>query len=818
MIKIMFKPFFKRYAGLFVSMVFVSMLSIAMLCAFASTLFHLQSEFKRYLKEYENVDAIFKTMVVERDTIVGVEQVEGVAQVDYRLTLDIRMVNSKGRVITTRAYTFNEEDNQVFKRYIVEQTERKVDAVNVSIIRKFAENNDLKLGDEIKIGYFKSYIPLYINEIIETPEAIQSRANDYVWSDNSDFGYIYINETELDKTLEKLADLIDEKINESEEYAAYYQTAVAIIGSDLPDLADKYLIGNDFASKCTNQILIEAKDGYSQEQVVENVNAYLEAQGIEVKEKSEASKLLYILYLENCIKQLRTASIFLPVFFYFVTMIVIGLFINQMITAMTKEIGVMMSIGVGFRDISALFFMFTFLMSALSGALGVGLALLVNSQLIVVMRDTYSMPTLPVGLEVGICIGACLALIAFSEITTLISCRGILRITPKDATISNEAKRKPLPKWLSNFIDKAPMNTKLGVNSIAQNFKRFFVSTFSIFASFVIIIISLSFFAAKTRMVNQSVDIRPQYDGQIYYANQITEEEAEALASKEFITKMENCYYTYVEATKGNRKTYLECLAIDETSQNNMVNIPDAHARKFLSIPRNGIILPKTLAKELKVRKGDTIRVNGVDVLVVDISNQYFHPITYLSKHQLSQITDQYVSSVLFNTNDENAVLDYLDEETSGTLTVFTRNLSKDIHGIFDALNIFIYVMVGFSFGMGLIILVIMSQNALMEQKRQLTILRAIGFTIRNVSDVWTLQSVAQLVLASIFAIPTGYYISVLLFKVCSSPTQTYPSVFSIPAVSIAFGFILLIILLTHLFSMFSIKRWNIADNTRSRE
>ena len=64
MIKIMFKPFFKRYAGLFVSMVFVSVLSIGMLCAFASTLFHLQTEFKGYLKEYESVDAIFKTSLV----------------------------------------------------------------------------------------------------------------------------------------------------------------------------------------------------------------------------------------------------------------------------------------------------------------------------------------------------------------------------------------------------------------------------------------------------------------------------------------------------------------------------------------------------------------------------------------------------------------------------------------------------------------------------------------------------------------------------------------------------------------------------------
>ena len=818
MIKIMFKPFFKKYVGLFVSMVFVSMLSIAMLCAFASTLFNLQGEYKRYLDEYENVDAVFKTNLITRATLSDIETVEGVERVDYRLTLDSRMVNASDRILTSRLFTFNENENQIFKRYILEKIDKKEDVVNVSIVRRFAENNNLKLGDEIKVGYFKTYISLYINEIIETPEGIQARANDYVWSDATDFGYIYISETELDKALMELAEMIDEKVRNDEDYARYYNAAIAITGIDIPDLADRILIGNDYGSKYSNQLLIQAKDGYSEEEVLENVNTYLEEKGVEVKSKSVAHKLFYILYLENCIKQLRVASIFLPLFFYFVTMIVIGLFINQIITSMTKEIGVMMSVGVGYRDISSLFLLFTLLMSIVASIIGLGCGMLLNIRLILSMRVVYSMPTLPMTLNFGFSIGACLILVLFSEITTLISCRGILRITPKDATISNEAKRKPLPKWLSRFIDKAPMNTKLGVNSIAQNFKRFFVSTFSIFASFVIILITLTFFASKTRLVNQSVNTRPQYDGQIYYANLASDDEVNELANIDAITKLENCYYTYVEATKDGKSVYLECLAIDEESQNNFVNIPDSKARKTLKIEKEGIILPTSIAKELKAKKGDYISINGNNVKVIALSNQYFHPITYLSKYQLNVLTDQYVTSILFDTNNEDAVLDYLDEKAAGTLTVFTRNLSKDIHSVFDSINVFIYIMVGFSFGMGLIILAIMSQNALMEQKRQLTILRAIGFTIKNVSDVWTLQSVSELLLASIFAIPVGYYVAIILFKKSSSAAQSYPTVFSIPAVIITFAFILLIIVLTHIFAMISIKRWNIADNTRSRE
>ena len=115
-------------------------------------------------------------------------------------------------------------------------------------------------------------------------------------------------------------------------------------------------------------------------------------------------------------------------------------------------------------------------------------------------------------------------------------------------------------------------------------------------------------------------------------------------------------------------------------------------------------------------------------------------------------------------------------------------------------------------------ILAIMSQNALMEQKRQLSVLRAVGFTVKNISDIWTLQSVGQFIVSALFAIPAGVLASVILFKLCSSPSQIYPFLFDPKVVLFAMAFILLIIIGCHLFAMVSIKRWNLADETRSRE
>ena len=818
MIKILFKPFFKKYVGLFISMVFISLLSIALLSAFASTISNLTTTYKNYLEEYGKVDGVFKTALATREELNDLKDVEGVDEIDFRLTLDSRLLKDDGRSITSRIITFSETENNIFDRYILEKIPRKENAINVSVVRKFALNNNLAVGDSIKVGYFKTYISLYINEIIETPESIQSRANDYVWSDGTDFGYIYISETELDKVLHDLAEAIDYKLNNDPEYQEYYNNIKEITGLDIPDLTDKEFIGENFASRFANQILVKAKDGYSEADVVKNVNDYLRNKEIQVKQSSEAHQLFYILYLENCIRQLRIASIFLPTFFYLVTMVIIILFMNQIVKSMTRDIGVMMAIGVGFSDIRSLFLFFTLLMGIVSSILGVVLGGYLLGMLTNVMRQVYSMPTLPKTLNIPFTIGACIGLLAFAELATLISCRGILRITPKDATISNEAKRKPIPASVSRMIEKAPMAIKLGINSIFQNMRRFLVSVFSIFAAFIIIILSLFFYVSKTELMDQSIKRRLNFDVQVYFTEKVSEETKENVKSLEYVTAFEDCYYTYIEAEKDGKKIYLECLAYDENTTNDLVKIPDKKGLGEQKLTSGGIIIPKTAAKALKVKENDVIKMNGCDVKILAISNEYFHPITYLSKSEMERIGADYVSSFLLNVNDENAVLQYFDDESIGTLSVFTRNLGADIHGIFNSIDVFIYIMIAFSLGMAFIILVIMSQNALMEQQRQITVYRAIGFRIINVSNLWTLQSVSQLILSTIMGIPAGCLVSVILFSLCSSDNQTYPFIFSFKYTVYAFLFILVIIVVTHLIAMISIRRWNIADNTRSRE
>lgn len=817
MIRTMLKPFFKRFAGLFISMTFISMLSIGLLCAFASTIYNLKSTFVTYLQENGNVNAVASIGFFEIEGLKDITSVDGVEKAEYRITFDAHLKKDDGRTITSRIFTTKDDESSIMKLYVLEKAEIYPDKVNVAVVRKFAENNGFKIGDKIGIGYFGLFVDCYINEIVETPEAIQARANNYVWSDNTDFGYIYINESQFDVLAKNLADKLEEVINSDETIRGYYEEFIKETGLTIQDCLS--YLADEFTKNATNQILVTASYGYTEEQVAENVKNYLENKSVQVSSVTENHKMFYYMYIENAIRQLQIAAIFLPVFFYAVTMIVIGLFINQIIKEMTPQIGVMMSIGVGKWDIISIFIVFTLLMSVLSAILGTIVGVVLNRMLAGVMITVYSMPTIPYTVQPLIAVLSVLTLMIFAMVTTVISCKQIFNITPKDATISNEAKRKRLSPKLEALIDRAPMNIKLGVNSIAQNPRRFFVSVFSIFAAFVIIVLSCFFYVSKSELMAQTVDRRLSFDVQVYMTSVSDKETIDEIAEKPFVTDFIDCYYTYVEVTdeNGNNKTYLECLAYDENIENNLVKIPSENGRGNLKIQKDGLILPKSTAEVLGVNKGDKVIVNGVSVTVNEISFQYFHPITYLSKTQLGLFETSYVSSFLVNVNDEDAFLSYMSDENAA-LSVFTSKLSKDIHGVFNSIDVFIYIMIGFSLAMAFIILSIMSQNALLEQKRQISVLRLIGFTIKDVSNLWTIQSVSQLILSSLLAIPVGALASSILFGMCSSATQVYPFVFSLPVVGFAFGFVFLIILASHIISMATIKKWNLADNTRSRE
>ena len=309
------------------------------------------------------------------------------------------------------------------------------------------------------------------------------------------------------------------------------------------------------------------------------------------------------------------------------------------------------------------------------------------------------------------------------------------------------------------------------------------------------------------------------YDCQVYLNNNDDEDLVNYIKNEECVTKFLDCYYSYLEVKTNNGQShYLECLAFNPNENDGMVNIPDIKGTNYISLQEEGIIIPKSYAKKMNVNQGDNIYINDVEVKVTGISNQYFHPMTYLSKTQFDALSVSYVSSLFINTNDEVKLSQILNSKTSQSLLVFTPSLRNYLHRVFDTLDVFLIIMSIFSLSITLVILFVMNKNALIEQIYQLSLYRAIGFKLSTISKIFIFQHLIQFIIATIIAIPLSILSSNILFNLASSERQTYPFIFSFPIVLLALAFVILVIAICHIFAMYRIKKLDIANNLRSSE
>ncbi|MBQ7243947.1 MAG: ABC transporter permease [Bacilli bacterium] len=846
MVRKLLWPLFKRFKGLFFSMCFSGMLALGLLIAFTNSYLNLTLTYPKYFDEYGSptvlVDTDYRDASAELADIRGLD---GVEAAEARLSFDCHLRRQDEREVTSRLFTYSVESplNKLYvkeslsaeelsaMRSQYESIQNPEDILNfesvmwVSIDATFARNNSIKLGDTVQIGLLDTYLPVKVGKLILSPETIYIRVQDYIWSDSIDFGFVYIEKEATAAFLSTLANQVDKRMKEDVLFKLKVELMMKSFGEHFPSVEElkEYETAKDLVNRYGNQMSVLSTK--PTEEAKKQVTDYYDSKGIGIKDVHTRDTLVSYNYITEASRQLQVAAIFIPVFFYGITMFVIILFIQQMIRSMTSDIGVMMSVGVSGRQITGVLSLFVFIMSLVSTALGLGFAAALMNVVQSNFIRVYHIPYMITGVNPIMLLGGLLSLILIGQIAVLIASRTIYRITPKDAMISNESKRKPLPKAVQKLIDKSPSTIRLGLNSILQNFRRFFVSVFSIFAALTMSLSVTMFVDAKNELMHQTLDLRLTYDCQVYMASKLSDETLAELKGASYIKTLPsgkkaigNGYFTYLEISNGDKKLQRQTVALDIDTPEDLLFIPDISGKRDIEIDPEGIILDKRTAEELRVSIGDNVQIQGIYVPVANISNQYFNMTEYVSSSTLTRLGADAGSTLYINTSDENALLSFLAAHEEQSITIFSKALRQDLTERLSAINLFSYVLVPFSMAMGLLILSIMTQNALLEQKRALSVMRAVGFRTIDVSNVWMIQSFLQLLISNLFAVPTAIFTSRFLFGLASSSRQVYPFVFNPASLTVVFFFVLAVIGFAHLFAMISISRWNLADNTRSRE
>ena len=104
------------------------------------------------------------------------------------------------------------------------------------------------------------------------------------------------------------------------------------------------------------------------------------------------------------------------------------------------------------------------------------------------------------------------------------------------------------------------------------------------------------------------------------------------------------------------------------------------------------------------------------------------------------------------------------------------------------------------------------------EQKKNISIMMSLGYTKSGVSLILLIQTLLHILIGLIFGIPVGILSSKLAVRLTSNATETFPFINLATNYFIAIGLILAFILVSYLVALYKMKKWNLAENTKSRE
>lgn len=566
-----------------------------------------------------------------------------------------------------------------------------------------------------------------------------------------------------------------------------------------------------------NQFLVYFKDGTDSDAALKKLEDILADEEIEVKKSYTYEESAVRKRINDNLKTIETLSILTPSIFFLIILIVVFLFMSLIIKQSRREIGILRALGFTKGNIRALYCSVNVVTSLLAIVLGTVMGSVLMLCVGVYYRDFFPLAEFTYRPNFLMYVLSGVLTIVVGLISTIISTGSISKIMPSEAMSRPAPETAAVPRLLERLIAKASPMTKFSITTLFRNKMRFVFSVICIAASVMMIFASFAFITSKNYMLQQLYDDRIRYDCQIYFKKEPDENVMKELNDLSYVSDVQRLpfYQSEIEFSGKSKKAVINAAEMDTK----LIGIYDS-SQKRLAVPANGIILEKHLAQELGAGKGDTVTVNGKELIVADISDQSIARFQYVSYQTGKTLGEATIGSVICNISeeDEQKLVSYLTKNENYLYSVFTRLALQGNEKTFKTYDLAAWIIIGFAIIIGLIIVINTAQTNLLEKKRELCVLRTIGFQHREVSRKWFVQSLLQFVFSCIIGLPSGIIIAKMILQKLGNDTREY--VFAnhfteyLLTVLLVFGYVVV----SHLIAMRSMKKWDLVESVKDKE
>lgn len=627
---------------------------------------------------------------------------------------------------------------------------------------------------------------------------------------------------EIDRQLAEAEEQLEEAREELAEGESTYSQSLADARLEFASLEDELAAayeeleeGQGYEDLC-NQFLIWFEDGADPDATLRAVEDALV--GVSIKSDYTYENSAVKKRLDSNLRPIGTMAEFMPVVLFTVSMAVVFLFMSLIVRQCRREIGILRALGFGVGSIRGLFCLINLCVSLLSVALSIIVGYYLALLSAIAYTSFFQLPDTALRLDWGRVLQSAVLTIAVGQAATLMSTGIVARISPAEAMSRPAPSTAKVPGVLGKLTKRAKPLTAFSVTSLLRNRLRFVFSVFCVAASIMMIFASLSFFTSRSFILRQMYDEQIRYDCQIFFSKPLAEDMVDKLNALDYVSDAQamSCYQG--EISFGDKTESGVINVLEDGTE--LVGIYDRSDTR-LPLPGDGIILEEHLANSIGAKEGDVVLVNGSAALRVEaVSFACASRYQYISASGGAALGEPDIGTVILNIGeqDERALLGFLMEQEDYLYTVFTRLAYQGSLDVLRAYDLSAWIIISFAVIIGFIIVLNTTRTNLLEKKKELCVLRTLGFQVSDISKSWFSQSVIQFLASCVLGFPAGYYVALTALERLSTATREYVYANGTSEYILTALLVLAYIAVCHIFAMRGVRKWNIVESVKEKE
>ena len=634
------------------------------------------------------------------------------------------------------------DSNNISKFHIMDGEKFDVNKKGAWVDNFYAEKNNLKVGDTIKIKYDTFSLEEKILGLINVPDHIYDVKDESELVPNREnFGFVYLSVNEIPESYIK--DLVMKEMKITDE-----------------KIFDKYVTNFNYKEYIPyNYIMVDVNKKKNVTSVKEDIEDNVSNAKAIVKIEDTLS---YQRYQGEIDEGASYVGIFSGLFL-FIAMLSVITTMTRVVKKQKLQIGTMKALGIKNFKIVMHYVGYGFFVSLAAAIVGIILGkYFIGTFFLNMEMDYFEVPNgVPVVKPLSYLV-ALLVVMVVSFITYL-TCRKELFKKPAEA-LRNEVpnvKVSSLNLSTKGIFKKLNFSSKWNYRDILRNKFRTVTAVVGIVGCCMLIVCAFGMLNSMNHFIKLQFEDLYNFNYKLSLKENIRDDELKVLTDK----YGNNTSETLTIETKIGKER--EANTIFVTNAGNLVRFQNENGEFIKVNKNNGVYVTRKLAKENNLKVGDTIKWH-----IYGVNKYYESKIVGLTKDPQVQnltMTKEYLESLDIDYKPDSL---YTNTDLKGVKDIKNVSLVQDINELKNGLESMLSMMksmimliIVFAIGLGAIIIYNMGILSYSEKQYQFATLKVLGFSDKKIKKIFVQQNNWITVLSIIIGLPTGYYMTSWIFK-----------------------------------------------------